>query len=128
MAAREHNSNAASQESSSPSRSEVDADGRHDARRTSEIVGDDRTGDATRVVTIVIAHDHAVVRGGVRRVLEAQEGFEVVGEAGDVATALRKVREHKPNIVVFDLGMPGGGPLGRSRRSSRPRPAPRSWS
>ena len=69
-------------------------------------------GDARTVVRIVLADDHAVVRGALRRVLEANEGFEVVAEAGDVDTALRKVRGHKPHVLVLDVNMPGGSSLG----------------
>jgi two-component system, NarL family, response regulator NreC len=56
---------------------------------------------------IVIADDHAVVRRGLRMLLDAEEGFEVVAEAGDVASALRYVRAHRPNVLVLDLNMPG---------------------
>jgi two-component system, NarL family, response regulator NreC len=56
---------------------------------------------------IVIADDHAVVRRGLRMLLDAEEGFEVVAEAGDVPSALRYVRAHRPNVLVLDLNMPG---------------------
>jgi two-component system, NarL family, response regulator NreC len=59
-------------------------------------------------VTIVLADDHAVVRSAVRSVLEAEGDFEVVAEAGDVGTAVRKVLAFKPNVLVLDLNMPGG--------------------
>lgn len=60
---------------------------------------------------IVLADDHAVVRRGLRMLLETQEGFDVVAEAGDVGAALRKVRAYKPDVVVLDLNMPGGSSL-----------------
>ncbi|HZO36030.1 MAG TPA: response regulator transcription factor [Solirubrobacteraceae bacterium] len=56
---------------------------------------------------IVVADDHAVVRAGLRRVLEAQPGWEVVAEAGDAETAGRYVLGHKPDVLVLDLNMPG---------------------
>ena len=56
---------------------------------------------------IVIADDHRVVRSGLRMVLDREEGFEVVAEAGDVAEARRYVRAHRPDILVLDLNMPG---------------------
>jgi two-component system response regulator NreC len=57
-------------------------------------------------ITIVLADDHAVVRSGLRLVLE-QGGFEVVSEAGDADAALRTVLGHKPTVLVLDLNMPG---------------------
>lgn len=59
-------------------------------------------------IEIVVADDHPVVRGGLRAVLEGQEDMEVVGEAGDVQEALRKVGAFKPDILLLDLIMPGG--------------------
>ncbi|HEX3874288.1 MAG TPA: response regulator transcription factor, partial [Solirubrobacteraceae bacterium] len=51
---------------------------------------------------------HAVVRSGLRMLLEAEPGFEVVAEAGDVDAAGRYVRGHHPAVLVLDLNMPGG--------------------
>ena len=58
-------------------------------------------------ITIVLADDHAVVRSGLRMVLEREEDFEVVSEAADADSALRTVLGHKPAILVLDLNMPG---------------------
>jgi two-component system, NarL family, response regulator NreC len=58
-------------------------------------------------VTIVLADDHRVVREGLRMLLQAEDDFEVLGEAGDVETALRKVLAHHPRVLVLDLNMPG---------------------
>jgi two-component system response regulator NreC len=60
-----------------------------------------------RVTKIVIADDHAVVRSGLRMLLDAEPEFEVVAEAGDVPSALRYVRAHRPGVLVLDLNMPG---------------------
>jgi two-component system response regulator NreC len=63
--------------------------------------------------TVIIADDHAIVRDGIRLVLEREEGeFEVVGEAGDIPTMVRQVRELKPDLLTLDLTMPGGSSLG----------------
>jgi len=62
-------------------------------------------------LTVVIADDHAVVRSGLRLLLEAEAHLEVVAEAGDVPTTGRMVRAHRPRILVLDLNMPGGSSL-----------------
>jgi two-component system response regulator NreC len=64
-----------------------------------------------RTTTIVVADDHAVVRSGLTRLLEATPGFGVVAEAGDVERTLAVLAEHRPAILVLDLHMPGGGSL-----------------
>jgi two-component system response regulator NreC len=66
------------------------------------------TDDTLRVV---IADDHSVVRRGLRQLLEAEVGLEVVAEAGDVESAMRYVRGHHPDVLVLDLNMPGGSSL-----------------
>src|SRR3954447_9503222 len=59
-------------------------------------------------VTVVIADDHAVVRKGLRLLVEAEPDLSVVAEAGTVPDALRMARAHRPNVLVLDLNMPGG--------------------
>src|SRR5215217_2549724 len=56
---------------------------------------------------IVIADDHRVVRAGLRMLLDREEDFDVVAEAGDVADARRYVRAHRPDVLILDLNMPG---------------------
>jgi len=66
-----------------------------------------------RPTTVVIADDHAIVRDGIRAVLEREAGeFEVVGEAADIPSLLRAIREHQPDLLTLDLTMPGGSSLG----------------
>jgi two-component system, NarL family, response regulator NreC len=62
-------------------------------------------------VTVVIADDHAVVRKGLRLLVEAEEGLQVVAEAGTVPDALRMAKAHRPRVIVLDLNMPGGSSL-----------------
>jgi two-component system response regulator NreC len=62
-------------------------------------------------VSIVIADDHAVVRSGLRMLLNSESGFEVVAEAGDVEETRTAVAEHSPTILVLDLHMPGDSSL-----------------
>jgi two-component system response regulator NreC len=57
--------------------------------------------------TVVLADDHAVVRTGLRMLLERDGTMEVVAEASDGDAVLRYVRGHKPDVVVLDLNMPG---------------------
>ncbi|HEX2129606.1 MAG TPA: response regulator transcription factor [Solirubrobacterales bacterium] len=62
-------------------------------------------------IRIVLADDHAVVRSALRLLLDAEEDFDVVAEAGDVDWTLRYVRGHKPDVLILDLNMPGGPAL-----------------
>ena len=58
-------------------------------------------------IRILIADDHAVLRAGIRALLDLQADLWVVGEAGDGHQALLRVRELQPDIVLMDLGMSG---------------------
>jgi len=62
-------------------------------------------------IRLVIADDHAVVRTGLRLVLEAAAGLKVVAEAGEIDTAKRMVAAHRPDVLVLDLNMPGAPSL-----------------
>src|SRR3954453_5076029 len=62
---------------------------------------------ANGTITIVLADDHHVVRTGLRLLLDAEDGFAVVGEAADAEAALPSVFGHKPTVLVLDLNMPG---------------------
>ena len=59
-------------------------------------------------IRVVIADDHAVVRRGLRQVLESEGGFDVVAEAADIDSARRYVRGHHPDVLVLDLNLPDG--------------------
>lgn len=59
---------------------------------------------ATRVIVV---DDHAVVRAGISLLLERNDGFEVVGEAGTADDAVSQARLHQPDVILLDLTMPG---------------------
>jgi two-component system response regulator NreC len=60
------------------------------------------------VIRILIVDDHAVVRTGLRLLLDAEEDIEVVGEAGTARDAIFETRSSKPDVVLMDVVMPGG--------------------
>ncbi|HNT77796.1 MAG TPA: response regulator transcription factor [Anaerolineae bacterium] len=61
----------------------------------------------TNPIRILIADDHLIVREGLRLILETEDGFALVGEAGDGAEAVRLAAELQPDVVLMDLRMPG---------------------
>lgn len=67
-------------------------------------------------IRVVLADDHVVLRAGLRALLEAEMGIDVVGEASTGDEAVDLARELKPTIVVMDLSMPGSGGLEATRR------------
>ncbi|TDB98894.1 response regulator transcription factor [Actinomadura sp. 7K534] len=58
-------------------------------------------------ITIVIVDDHALLREGLREILDAEENFRVVGEAGDSAGAVAMITERRPDVVLLDVEIPG---------------------
>ncbi len=67
------------------------------------------------MIRILIVDDHAIVRAGIRVLLQLQPEFEVVGEAEDGQEALRQVQQLAPDIVLMDIGMPGMDGLAATR-------------
>lgn len=59
------------------------------------------------MIRVLLVDDQALVRAGLRALLDAEEGMEVVGEAGDGEAALHLVRELGPDVVLMDVRMPG---------------------
>ncbi len=72
---------------------------------------------------VLLADDHAIVRRGLRSLIESQPGFKVVAEAADGLEALRLSEEHKPDAIILDVGMPklnGIEVAERVQKQSRP--------
>jgi len=68
--------------------------------------------DSTPHLRLVLADDHRLVRSGLRMLLESVPGWQVVAEAGDGDAALHQVLDHRPDVLVLDLAMPGRPSLG----------------
>ena len=77
------------------------------------------------MVSIVLADDHAIVRQGLRTLLESDPQFEVVGEACDGREAIELVKRRKPAVLIADLMMPGMNGLQLSSSVSRLKPSTR---
>jgi two-component system response regulator NreC len=58
-------------------------------------------------IRTVVVDDHAVVRSGIRLLLDAEDDIEVVAEAGDAREAIFEARAHKPDVILLDVVMPG---------------------
>jgi DNA-binding NarL/FixJ family response regulator len=59
------------------------------------------------MIRVLLADDHAVVRDGLRALLEAQPGIEVVGDVSNGREAVREAQRLLPDVVVMDIAMPG---------------------
>ena len=73
--------------------------------------------------TIVIVDDHALFRSGVRA--EVEDHLDVLAEAGSVEEAVREILEHRPDVVLLDVHMPGGGGVEVIREVAAAAPAQR---
>ena len=73
--------------------------------------------------TVLLAEDEALIRLDLKEMLE-EEGYEVVGEAGDGESAIRLARERHPDLVILDIKMPGLDGLTAAQRISEERLAP----
>lgn len=71
--------------------------------------------EQTRVIRIMLADDHALVREGTRRLLETESDVEVVAEAASGEEAIEAVRRLQPDIAIVDIAMPGIGGIEATR-------------
>lgn len=70
----------------------------------------------TPKIRIVLADDHPIVLDGLRNLIRAENDFELVGEAASGLTALRIIREQRPDVAVLDISLPELNGIGLSRR------------
>ncbi len=77
------------------------------------------TGQCLRVV---VADDHALLRAGTRQILESAGDIEVVGEAADAEEAVACCAAQRPDVLLLDVRMPGGGGLEAARRLADEQP------
>jgi DNA-binding NarL/FixJ family response regulator len=68
------------------------------------------------VITVLLADDQALVRAGFRALLDAEADIAVVGEAADGMAAVQLTRQHRPDVVLMDIRMPGVDGLEATRR------------
>jgi DNA-binding NarL/FixJ family response regulator len=61
------------------------------------------------VIRVAIFDDHPIMRGGLLHTFEREEGFEVVGEGGSCAEAVRIAEMLLPDLILLDISMPGDG-------------------
>ena len=57
--------------------------------------------------TIILADDHAMMRDGIRMIIDARKGLRVIGEADDGLGLLQMLKKMKPDMVILDISMPG---------------------
>ncbi len=78
--------------------------------------------DAVEPIRVILAEDHALVREGTRRILEATGDIVVVAEAADGHEAVVVVEQHRPDVAIIDIGMPGINGIEVTRRIKRTHP------
>ncbi len=78
-----------------------------------------------KAIRIVLVDDHPILRESLQSLLDRQDGFDVVGDAGDGRSALRVVKEHAPDIVIMDISMPDLNGIDATREIVSMKSAPR---
>ncbi|WPD18136.1 response regulator transcription factor [Thermaerobacter composti] len=82
-------------------------------------------GGGPRPIRVLVADDHAILRDGIRTLLEAQPDIAVVGEAADGREAVELARRLRPDVVLLDIGMPGMNGIEATRAILKERPETR---
>jgi two-component system, NarL family, response regulator NreC len=73
-------------------------------------------------IRCLLVDDHTLFRQGVRRLLESESDFEIVGESPDAGDAVTKAAELRPDVVLMDIGMPGLSSFEATRQIKKNRP------
>jgi len=73
-------------------------------------------------IRCLLVDDHTLFRQGVRRLLESESDFEIVGESPDAGDAVEKARDLRPDVVLMDIGMPGLSSFEATRHIRKTRP------
>lgn len=74
------------------------------------------------MIKILLADDHAIMRDGLKEILAAVDGFELIGEAADGNEVLEALRHSLPDLLLMDMGMPGMSGIGLIERVKSLRP------
>ena len=75
------------------------------------------------VIKVLVAEDHPITREGIRKLLEDEDNFTVIGEAGDGEEAVQMVAELQPDVVIMDVAMPRLNGIEATRQIKLIRPA-----
>src|SRR5258708_34374554 len=79
------------------------------------ILGESADQEINRVIRVLLADDHALVREGTRRLIEVEDDLEVVAEAASGEEAIVAAKELRPDIAIMDIAMPGIGGIEATR-------------
>lgn len=81
------------------------------------------SGAVAQQIRVVLADDHAVLRAGLRALIDAEEGLQVVGEATNAQEAIDLAGSVWPDVLVLDIAMPGGGTIEAIKHLKKSQPA-----
>ena len=75
------------------------------------------------MIRVLLAHDEAMIRAGIRAILASDAGIEVVAEAGDGRGAVQLTRAHRPDVALLDVRMPRHDGLAAAHEIAREIPS-----